>query len=924
MNVLLSWTWYNSRRSPLFLAVIAGVLAIVIAGGTALSSILFSERSSEPRERRGVFEADFNEYRGSEATLPDGMFVTAEDGDGRSIGEAFYPFTGAHLEQRGDNFSGFGAFTSDERNYSFGIRERGDVDLQDSRLFLEFENEFSDAIVGFIVSYDVEAWMRGERDNRIRLKYHSDTSGFSAIDSIISTSNPAGAADGEDREYIDGSRAENRTTVRIGFMLDELTGDPSLGFEGYDQLAPGETGYLRWQYSNDEITDGSLRSALALNNIRVEPVFEGDTDDAEAEEKLSGSLTFSRTSGFHDDPGELHLNSSLEGADIYYTLDGSVPDPDFVMSDEQWSETPRETRRRTFHYNNAIDVEAELARANDITDIPTSIQTDEWAWSEPSEDVNKAAVVRAVAISDHSRSTYRAESYFRGGEKGENPHDLPVWSILTNRENLFDPDIGIYVPGEGEPPNNYRHSGREWEREAHMEFFENGDRTMRQDLGIRIHGGFSRSLPQKSLRLYSRSDYGTSRLNNRFFDSKEMDDFNRLLLRNGGNEWYRTMLADPVMQTLVEHLNFDTQHHRPSVLYINGEYWGIHKIRDRYDHHYVETHYDIPRDEVAIVEHLGSGRDQQEQVHTGDAGDNEPFIEFRQSLTAGEITSREEVEEHMVLDGWLDYIVAQVYAGNYDWPQNNQRYWRYTGDDVTDEPGPRDGRWRWTMHDLTRSFGHDDTLHFNMVEWIFGDGDLFHPFYEYNGHYNHEQPFEFIQALIAIDEIREALLGRFGMHLSTTLSPERASSRIDTLIDQIEHEVPRHIERWNAPETLEEWWTYADEMYEAAELRPSIVRQHLSSHFDEIDGEVDAVVHTAGEDLVLNSVVLGENTPGITLEEKMWSGTLFAGVPVVLESEERDLSETRVTPEEHVSSLERSSDRIRFIPSDSFEIHTVD
>ena len=926
----------RSAGTSRFVILLVGVVFALIAGATV--SLIVRSQRSEAVDARGVFKADFNEYRGSESTLPDRMFVTAEDGEGRSIGEAFYPFTGVHLKERGDDFSGFGAFTADESNYSFGIRERGDVDLQDSRLFLAFENEFSEPIVGFIVSYDVETWMRGERDNRIRLKYHSDTTGFSAIDSIVSTSNPAGAADDGVREYVDGSLDEHRTSVRVGFRLDELTGDMSIGFEGYDRLEPGETGYLRWQYSNDEITDGSLRSALALNNIRVEPVFEGESGSGEGgsnsrvngkrvngrrAEDLSGPLAFSRKSGAHDDLSELSLSSSLEGADIYYTLDGSVPDPGFVMSDEEWRDMPRESRRRTFRFDNAIDIGSQIERENEITDIPTSMQTDpsdQWAWIEPSRRVDKAAVVRAVAISGYSRSTYRAESYFPA-DNGENPHELPVWSILTNRENLFAPESGIYVPGDSGPPNNYRHSGREWEREAHMEFFENGERTMRQDLGIRIHGGFSRTLPQKSLRLYSRSDYGTSRLNNRFFDTKEIDDFNRLLLRNGGNEWYRTMLADPVMQTLVQHLNFDTQHHRPAVLYLNGEYWGIHKIRDRYDHHYFETHYGIPRDEVAIVEHLGSGRDQQEQVHTGAEDDNQPFIEFRRSLAAGEIASREEVEEHMVLDGWLDYIVAQVYAGNYDWPQNNQRYWRYTGDNVTEETGPRDGRWRWTMHDLTRSFGHEHALHFNMVEWVFGEGDQFHPFYEDRGHYNHEQPFEFIQGLVAIDEIRDELLGRFAMHLETTLSTQRASSRIDELIEEIEQEVPRHIDRWNAPRSMDEWWEYADEMYEAAELRPGIVRGHLSSHFPEITGEVSADVHGADGNLILNSVPLSHGQHGVELEDDVWTGTLFSGIPVVLESDNRDLSDVQVTSAEDITWLEQSADRVYFIPEASFEIH---
>ncbi len=884
----------------------------------------------------GTFRAEFNDYRGSRASLPENMFVTGEDGDGRAISDAFYPFTGAHIPEREDEFNGFGAFTVNREQYSFGIRERGEPDLRNARLFLEYQNRTDRTIVGFTVSYEVEAWMKGERDNRIRLKYHTDTSGFSAVDSIVSTTNPSGAAASEDEvgTVLDGSREENRTTVRVSFALSELTGDPSQGFEPYHELRPGDTGYLRWQYSNDRIRDGSHRSALAINNIEVKPIFEDESADWSRRSGDKGAtqppaaLRFDRHPGLlSDDSLLLGLSSTIDGAEIYYTLDGSRPDPQYVISDAEWEGEPRETRRRTFRYDDPIDLAEELRRENDIASINTSEAEGEWAWRRPEHKLQKAAIVRAVAVSEDTRSSYHTKTFLPSPDLSsselpslDEPIQLPIFSIATNRANLFCAERGIYVFGEA-PAGNYRQRGREWEREAHMELFEDGSRVMRQDLGLRIHGGFSRALPQKTLRLYSRSDYGTSRLNHRFFESKDIDDFNRLLLRNGSNDWIRTMLSDPVMQTLVQHLEFDTQHYRPVVLFLNGEYWGIHNMRDRHDHHFLETHYGVPRDEVAIVEHDGPGGENQELLHTGTPGDEHVFQEFRRRLVAGEVSTRTEVEEYMVIESFLEYLIAQVYAGNYDWPMNNMRYWRYTGADTSEEEGPRDGRWRWLMHDMTRSFGHSYTLQFNAVDWVFGDAQEPHPYFMQDGRDGHEQPFEFIQALIAIDEIRLDLLGRFALHLETTFKVDRVKQVLDETIARVEDEAPHHIARWGQPESMDEWYQYVEEMYEAARLRPDIVRDHLMAEFDEIEGNAAVtLVGIAGDGYRINSLPLTSSTPGVEITDSRWEGQLFAGVPVQITSEQGGLDGAQIGPSEHVRILERSEDHLSFVPTGAVEV----
>ncbi|MFW6357052.1 MAG: chitobiase/beta-hexosaminidase C-terminal domain-containing protein, partial [Spirochaetota bacterium] len=475
-------------------------------------SILLLGACSEDRPRRrgraeGVVVIDFDDYRGSEVSLPDNVFVSGEDGSDVPVTGDFYPFTGVSSLEREDDFDGFGAFTADGDDYSFGIREHGAADLRDSRLFVRYENRTNRTVYGFKLSYDVETWLNGDRDNRIRLKYNTRRDGFGSIDDIVSTANPLTAAPGDDRpgRPVDGSLHENRTTVEVAFHFSELRGMAEGGLDRFGTLEPGETGYLRWQYSNHHLTEGSVRSALALNNIIVEPILTPPRDaDRGASEPL-GAIALSRSAGFYDEPFDLELSTSLPEARIYYTVDGSRPDPDAVMSDTQWADLPIETRRRTFEYRRPIDLAALEQRENDVATIPTSVRDSDPVWIPPETRLPKAATVRAVAIGAQSRSAVRTAT-FLFAPSGETHHELPVWSIQTDRGSFFDPDSGIYVPGPDAPEVNYFRRGSDWEAEAHIEFFEDDRRrVLAQQMGIRIHGNYTRTYPQKSLRLYSRT-----------------------------------------------------------------------------------------------------------------------------------------------------------------------------------------------------------------------------------------------------------------------------------------------------------------------------------------------------------------------------------------------------------------------------------
>ena len=302
---------------------------------------------------------------------------------------------------------------------------------------------------------------------------------------------------------------------------------------------------------------------------------------------------------FYPDPGFYTSNVTLElsaavGEQIYYTLDGGIPDLNSSLY------------LAPILVSDRSDDEPQLAYISDISHNYSP-------WVPPSGPVQLITVIRARSFKDGEWGETFTASYIVT-EEGPQRYNVPLVSLVTQKEHLFDYESGIYVlgkiyddykrsnPGSADAlntPANYTQRGDKWERTAHIELFEsNGERPLAMNIGIRMHGGGSRAFQQKTFRLYSRSEYGTSRFRYQLFPNKDLDNYNRLILRNSGQDWMKTSLRDGFMQTLVRHLPFETLAYKPAVLFLNGEFWGIANIRERYDKFYLSTNFDVDEDNI--------------------------------------------------------------------------------------------------------------------------------------------------------------------------------------------------------------------------------------------------------------------------------------------------------------------------------------
>ena len=597
---------------------------------------------------------------------------------------------------------------------------------------------------------------------------------------------------------------------------------------------------------------------------------------------------FSHQPGVYTDDFLLTILHPDPDAVIHYTLDGSKPDSSSLLYDE------------------AIQIYGRTSEPNTISTVPTNFLSGGRGWEPPDKNVRKGTVIRAIAVTNEGTSEVITATFFVFAQ-GMNNHSLPVVSIVTDSLHLFSDKNGLHVPGDyytgADNSGNYFQRGIDWERPASLEFFENdGSLGFRQNIGIRIHGGFSRRFAQKSFRLYARSNYGINRFYYPVFPEMHFDNYNRLILRNSGNDFGGTMFMDAAAQSLIRHFNVDTQAYRPAIIFINGEYWGILNFRERYDRHYLERVYGVDSDDVQILTNKNTVKYPDDEDPIDDDPENgqpdedgpverlinehyENMVAFIEEEDLSVQENMDYVATLMDIDNYLDYFSAQIYYGNTDWPQSNIDFWRYNVEYNQNAPTGHDGRWRWLLFDVDRSLGLVTHADFDMIEWVTVRENLR---YVETGRDDNEWPNLILRNLLDNEQFYHAFINRLSDHLNTAFLTERVISVIDSLKAPLEPVINEHIARWQRNHRdRERWDDRVQGMYLYAVHRPRFLREHMMDHFD-LGESLTLTVNVSSPEsgyVRVNTTDIHASTPGVGTDPYPWSGTYYSEIPVRLRAE---------------------------------------
>ena len=440
------------------------------------------------------------------------------------------------------------------------------------------------------------------------------------------------------------------------------------------------------------------------------------------------AVAASEPRGWKTAPFDLALSCPENpGAAIYYTLDGSspvagaantfryvapfnvsstavvraaVPDPDSILQADT-----------TTTYLFLDDI---LAAPKGV--VPTNFPA--------SNAVNNQKMVYGMATDITQGDAETRERLLRGFTNA-----IPVISIATEPENLFDKTRGIYVNATG--------NGRGWERPVTVEQIDPTNPANEFDpakhpggcapAGLRIRGAFSRGsgYPKHSFRLFFRSEYGAGKLEHPMFGDEGAGTFDKIDLRteqnyawSNGSSW-ETFVHEVFSRDSERDMGSTYNRSRYFHLFLNGVYWGLYQTEERVDDYYGESYnggsaanYDVirtsqPGYNTGVAEGEAAAYEDFWRITTQEGyGEDHPDNYNRVRGLNPDGTRNPDYPVYLDVTNLVAYMISTHFAADSDTPANpsgmanNIIAYR----DRIDGDSRSDG-FKWNRHDAEHSLG---------------------------------------------------------------------------------------------------------------------------------------------------------------------------------------------------------------------------
>ena len=578
----------------------------------------------------------------------------------------------------------------------------------------------------------------------------------------------------------------------------------------------------------DSIAAGETETDMSYGRIletEVWALFDEPTPGASnSTSTFIGSLAapeFSIGSGFYDQ-NQLSLELSVpnESATIYFTLDGSIPS---------------------------------------IHGLP---------YEYPIV-INSNTVVRARAFLDQwVPSEIESKTYILEDDLGE--MGLPAIFISTDNNSFFDEDTGMYVMGpnaEWQFPYFGANFWEDWERPIHFEILEVDGSGYNANAGAKIFGGWSRAFPQKSLSIFSRSYLGPSSFDYQLFPDSETSSYEAFVIRNSGNDWESTVLRDGFTTSLAHDLDIDLQKYRPTILFINGEFWGIQNLREKVNEHFLSSKHSIAPEHIDLLDLEGIN---DENIVHGTNSDYKILLDYLNDQDMSEPIVQNALENWIDIESYMSYQAFQIFVDNRDWPGNNIKFWR------DHRVG---GKWRWILYDTDFSFSIWDANAYNFNTLGFA--------LEPNGPGWPNPPWStfIFRKMMENNYFKNSFINIYCDMLNTVFQPEFISERLDSISGNIASMIPTHRDRWfnsgNWPNSAINWEARLNNMENFGNQRRIRAIGHIIDEFDLPNiAQVDlSVTPPFGGYIEINT---------LDIKESNWQGYYFPSVPIEVKAIQND------------------------------------
>jgi len=477
---------------------------------------------------------------------------------------------------------------------------------------------------------------------------------------------------------------------------------------------------------------------------------------------------FSSPRGFYDEPFNLVVSCATPKAVIIYTTDGSAPSRNNGVQSSPSQSVEIILKKSTLF--RAIAVKEGVPDSTIVThtylfpsEILKQLRPDEFPQTLDMEMDPERVSVPEIKKQIHN-------SFRR----------IPTVSLVVAHNDFWGP-LGIYL--------HPKKSGEDWERHCSFEWIPTSrKRTKQAYCGVQIQGGTSRILsPKLGLRLNFKSKFGSSKFRCRLFPKSKVKNFDSLILRNPTHDswcvsderWRRNaryvndMWASET-QRLMGHLS---PHHRWVNLFINGFYWGLYDLSERPDEHFASAHLGGSDEDYDVFN--------VESLRFGSWDKRKALTDFLVH-SKGEPAVYRKIKQLIDVDGFIDYVLYNLYANKVDWVSRN--YW-FIGK-RTDTPRFQFLNWDseilfWESWENPNNPKKQTSLDYNLLTSAQMKADIYGVGF-------------FLRHLSKHHEFRRLFGDRAHFHTRSggILSPEVAANRYRKLLDEVEPLLDAESARW--------------------------------------------------------------------------------------------------------------------------------
>ncbi len=453
----------------------------------------------------------------------------------------------------------------------------------------------------------------------------------------------------------------------------------------------------------------------------------------------------------------------------------------------------------------------------------------------------------------------------------ESQPSIAALFVTTDPLSMFSPDTGLYMTGNGASMMDPKKGANFWsnrELPVYVELFEPGS-PKTPAFGVmgdyKISGQYSRAKEKKSFSVTLREEYGDKRLKYPLFpDYPELKKFKAFSLRNFGNNSGDDYVRDRIGTLMTEGLGVDYQRGRYVVVYYNGKYYGVHDLRERNNEYYYETKYGLDASDIDLI-------DANNDASAGSATDYKAMIEWLQSNELTSDANYQKIADQIDVDNYMNYMQAEMFVNNGDWPHNNMKKWRIAS---------QKSKWKWFLYDVDFGFGAGyNTQNSNVFSYVtnangtngMGMGMMPGMGGQQQSSGSISEHTILMIRLLQNEGFKNAFINRFCVLLSMNFSADRLVKRIDELQSQVQAEVARDAEFWNYDAASMS--SNLEKIKSFAQTRQQTIMSEMQQYFSL--GETASVTLSAQG----SGKIAVHNLP---LDQSSMTVNFYSGVPVTV------------------------------------------